>query len=104
MLDALADLRAWYRDRGGELSVRRGDPTEILPDLRAAAGSEVVLRNRDSSGLARERDARPRVAGIREPRTTGAPRRPPPRAGIGHHRRRRAVLGLQLLPEDADIN
>jgi deoxyribodipyrimidine photo-lyase len=56
MLDALASLRSWYRDRGSDLVVARGDPREVLPDLAAAHGVDSVGWNRDYSGLARERD------------------------------------------------
>ena len=62
MLDALADLRAWYRERGGDLVVRRGDPAEVLPELCAATDARGALWNRDYSGLARERDERVREA------------------------------------------
>lgn len=62
MLDALAELRMWYRDRDGGLVVRHGDPATVLPDLCAEASSEGVLWNRDYSGLARERDERAREA------------------------------------------
>jgi len=57
MLDALAELRADYRDRGSDLVVRRGDPREVLVDLADAVGAERVVWNRGHSGLARERDA-----------------------------------------------
>ena len=56
MLDALAALRGWYRDRGGDLVVARGDPREVLPELAAAHDAESVVWNRDYSGLARRRD------------------------------------------------
>ena len=62
MLDALADLRSWYRERGGDLFVRHGDPAEVLPSLCAETGSKGALWNRDYSGLARERDDRVREA------------------------------------------
>jgi deoxyribodipyrimidine photo-lyase len=62
MLDALADLRAWYRERGGDLLIRRGDPATVLPELCRETGSAGVLWNRDYSGLARERDDRVREA------------------------------------------
>jgi deoxyribodipyrimidine photo-lyase len=56
MLDALAALREDYRDRGGDLLLRRGDPREVLPGVAAEYGAERVYWNRDYSGLARERD------------------------------------------------
>jgi deoxyribodipyrimidine photo-lyase len=62
MLDALAALRDWYRERGGDLLIRHGDPAEVLPSLCAATGAAGVLWNRDYSGLARERDDRVREA------------------------------------------
>ncbi|QCC47639.1 cryptochrome/photolyase family protein [Halobellus limi] len=57
LLDALAELRAWYRERGSDLVVARGDPVEVLPELAAEYDAERVVWNRDYSGLARERDA-----------------------------------------------
>ncbi|MFW6320850.1 MAG: deoxyribodipyrimidine photo-lyase, partial [Halohasta sp.] len=62
LVDALAELRAWYRNRGGELLVRRGDPTEVVPEVAADIGADRVVWNRDYSGLARERDAAVRQA------------------------------------------
>ncbi|SDY27879.1 cryptochrome/photolyase family protein [Halobellus clavatus] len=62
MLDALSTLRAWYRDRGSDLLVARGDPADILPDLAVEYDAERVVWNKDYSGLARERDARVRRA------------------------------------------
>jgi len=62
MLDALADLRARYRDRGSDLVVRRGDPSAALPDLAEEYGAERVVWNHDYSGLARERDEAVRAA------------------------------------------
>ena len=57
MLDALAELREWYRDNGGDLCVARGDPTAVLPDLAAEQGVETVHCNAGYSGLARDRDS-----------------------------------------------
>jgi deoxyribodipyrimidine photo-lyase len=62
MLDALTDLRDWYRERGSDLVVRHGDPATVLPDLCEEAGAVGTLWNRDYSGLARERDERVREA------------------------------------------
>jgi deoxyribodipyrimidine photo-lyase len=62
MLDALAELRADYRDRGGDLHVARGDPREVLPTLADEYDAELVHWNDDYSGLARERDDAVRTA------------------------------------------
>ncbi|MFC7070754.1 cryptochrome/photolyase family protein [Halobaculum lipolyticum] len=62
MLDALAALRAAYRERGSDLVVARGDPAEELPRLAADHDADAVVWNEDYSGLARERDARVRMA------------------------------------------
>ena len=62
MLDALDSLRAWYRDRGSDLLVARGDPAAILPDLVAEYGADRVVWNEGYSGLARDRDDRVREA------------------------------------------
>ena len=62
LLDALAELRAWYRDRGGELLVRHGDPPEVVTEVADAVDADRVVWNRDYSGLARERDAAVRQA------------------------------------------
>jgi deoxyribodipyrimidine photo-lyase len=62
MLDSLAALRSWYRERGSDLVVARGDPRAVLPALAAEYGADVVGWNRDYSGLARERDAAVRRA------------------------------------------
>ncbi|TKX77269.1 deoxyribodipyrimidine photo-lyase, partial [Halorubrum sp. SD626R] len=62
LLDGLAALRANYRDRGSDLLVARGDPTDVLPAVADALDAERVVWNRDYSGLARERDAAVRRA------------------------------------------
>jgi deoxyribodipyrimidine photo-lyase len=62
MLDALAALRADYRETGGDLLLRRGDPATVVPDLVAEAGAAGVTWNADYSGLARERDERVRAS------------------------------------------
>jgi deoxyribodipyrimidine photo-lyase len=62
MLDALAELRAWYRDHGSDLLVARGDPREVIPDLAAEYDADRVVWNKDYSGLARRRDAAVRQA------------------------------------------
>jgi deoxyribodipyrimidine photo-lyase len=56
MLDALASLRADYRDRGGDLLVEHGDPREVLPRVAEEHGVDRVVWNRSHSGLGRERD------------------------------------------------
>jgi deoxyribodipyrimidine photo-lyase len=62
MLDALDSLRAWYRDRGSDLVVRRGDPREVLPELAAELDADGVTWGKEVSGLGRERDAAVRRA------------------------------------------
>jgi deoxyribodipyrimidine photo-lyase len=77
MLDALAELRETYRERGSELVLARGDPAEVIPALAAAvdveggtaSGSqsspddaERAHWNEDYTKLSRERDARVRLA------------------------------------------
>jgi deoxyribodipyrimidine photo-lyase len=56
LLGALQSLREAYRDRGSELLVRRGAPTDVLLELTGAYDVDVVSWNRDYSGLARRRD------------------------------------------------
>ena len=56
MLDALAALREWYRDHGGDLCLLRGDPSAVLPGLCEDHDATGVFWNRGYSGLARERD------------------------------------------------
>ena len=62
LLEALAELRAWYRDRGGELLIRHGDPTEIVVDVATACSADRVVWNKDYSGVARDRDTAVRQA------------------------------------------
>jgi deoxyribodipyrimidine photo-lyase len=62
MLDALAALRADYRERGSDLVLRRGDPREVLVDLANDAGADRVVWNRAHSGLGRDRDDAVRTA------------------------------------------
>jgi deoxyribodipyrimidine photo-lyase len=62
LLDALAELRAWYRDRGSDLVVRRGDPLRALSDLVTEFDVDRVVWNEDYSGLARARDGAVRRA------------------------------------------
>ncbi|WP_136686577.1 cryptochrome/photolyase family protein [Halorhabdus amylolytica] len=61
-LDALASLREAYRDRGSDLLVRRGDPTDVLVTIAKRHDADVVTWNRDYSGLSRERDTAVRQA------------------------------------------
>ncbi|WP_254767947.1 cryptochrome/photolyase family protein [Salinilacihabitans rarus] len=56
LCDALADLRAWYRERGSDLLVERGDPAAVLVDVAERYGADEVRWNADYSGLAAERD------------------------------------------------
>jgi len=62
LLESLAELREWYREQGGVLLVRRGDPETVVPDVAEALTADRVIWNRDYSGLARERDAAVRQA------------------------------------------
>ncbi|WP_313695342.1 cryptochrome/photolyase family protein [Halorarum halobium] len=57
MLDALAEVRERYRERGSDLLAVRGDPAEALPGLAATHEADSVYWNVDYSGLARERDS-----------------------------------------------
>jgi len=56
MLDALAELREWYRERGGDLHIAHGDPSSVLPGLASEHEADAVHYNAGYSGLARERD------------------------------------------------
>ncbi|PSP98876.1 deoxyribodipyrimidine photo-lyase [Halobacteriales archaeon QS_4_70_19] len=56
LLDALGALRDAYRERGGDLCLRRGDPTAVLPAVVDEYDVSGVTWNRGYSGLARERD------------------------------------------------
>jgi deoxyribodipyrimidine photo-lyase len=62
MLDALASLRADYRERGSDLLVRRGDPREVLVALADDVGADRVVWNRAHSGVGRKRDEDVRAA------------------------------------------
>jgi len=62
MLDALESLREWYRDRGSDLMIARGDPGSIIPDLAREYDADRVVWNEGYSGLARDRDERVREA------------------------------------------
>ncbi|MFB6073451.1 MAG: deoxyribodipyrimidine photo-lyase [Haloarculaceae archaeon] len=56
LLDALAALRAWYRERESDLLVARGDPRERLPALADEHDADAVTWAEDYSGLAADRD------------------------------------------------
>lgn len=60
MLMALEDLREQYRALGGDLLVRRGDPTDTIVAIAEEYDVDRVVWNRDYSNLARTRDARVR--------------------------------------------
>jgi deoxyribodipyrimidine photo-lyase len=62
LLDALAELRVWYRDHGGELLIRHGDPETVVPAVATEIDADRVVWNRDYSGVARERDSTVRQA------------------------------------------
>jgi len=62
LLDALSELRAWYRERGGDLLVRHGDPESVVVDVANAVDADRVVWNKDYSGVARERDSAVRQA------------------------------------------
>ncbi|MDG5759345.1 deoxyribodipyrimidine photo-lyase [Natronococcus sp. A-GB1] len=62
LLEGLADLRAWYRDRGSDLLVVRGNAREVIPSLAAERDAARVVWNEDYSGLAAERDEAVRAA------------------------------------------
>ena len=56
MLGSLRALRDWYRDRGSDLVIQRGDPTEVVRHIAETVGAERVVWNDDHSRLAGERD------------------------------------------------
>jgi deoxyribodipyrimidine photo-lyase len=62
MLDALEALRERYRELGGDLLIRHGDPSAVLPDVAREYDADRVVWNHDYSGLARERDEAVRAA------------------------------------------
>jgi len=55
--DCLDSLDADLRERGGALVVRRGDPTDVIPELAADVGAEAVHVARDYAPYGRERDS-----------------------------------------------
>ncbi|SEQ22787.1 cryptochrome/photolyase family protein [Natrinema salaciae] len=62
LLEALDDLRTWYRDRGSDLLVARGEASAVVPAVAATYDAGTVVWNEDYSGLARERDRAVRAA------------------------------------------
>ncbi len=56
MLEALAALRAWYRERDSDLIIAHGDPSTLLTELAAEYDADHVTFNQGYSGLAAERD------------------------------------------------
>ncbi|ELZ17552.1 cryptochrome/photolyase family protein [Natrinema limicola] len=62
LLEALDDLRAWYRERGSELLVVRGEASAVVPEVAAEYDAARVVWNEDYSGLAAERDRAVRAA------------------------------------------
>ncbi|WP_265111645.1 cryptochrome/photolyase family protein [Halosolutus halophilus] len=56
LLEALAGLRSWYRDRGSDLLVGRGEASAVIRDFAATYDASTVVWNADYSGLARDRD------------------------------------------------
>lgn len=56
MLGSLHALRDWYRDRGSDIVIQRGDPTDAVARIAETIGAEQVVWNSDHSRLARERD------------------------------------------------
>ncbi|MFW5905257.1 MAG: cryptochrome/photolyase family protein [archaeon] len=56
MLEALADLRSWYRDHGSDLIVLHGDPDVEIPAYAEDHDVAAVVWNEDYSGIAQERD------------------------------------------------
>ncbi|WP_150240763.1 cryptochrome/photolyase family protein [Nocardiopsis quinghaiensis] len=64
LADALADLRAALRERGGDLVLRRGDTAEEVAALAGAAGAGTVHVTDGVSSLAARRVRRLREAGL----------------------------------------
>lgn len=75
LLEALADLRASLRDRGGELLVRRGDLVEEVRDVVTAVSADELHLSADVSRYAERRQAAlddlGRALGIRVERHPG---------------------------------
>ncbi|WP_336327944.1 cryptochrome/photolyase family protein [Halovenus sp. HT40] len=62
MLDALDSLREAYRERGSDLLIAHGDPTDLVPEVASALDADGVTWCEDYTGLARRRDAAVRQA------------------------------------------
>ncbi|AGB37536.1 cryptochrome/photolyase family protein [Natronococcus occultus] len=62
LLEALGALRSWYRDRGGDVLVVRGDASEVLPAVATDRDAARVVWNEDVGGLAQRRDSAVRTA------------------------------------------
>ncbi len=56
LLDALSALRERYREHGSDLLVRRGEASQVVPQVAAEVEASTVVWNDDYSGLAGERD------------------------------------------------
>lgn len=56
MLEALADLRRWYREQDSDLVVVRGKPSAVVPQIARDYDADAVIWNEDYSGYAQERD------------------------------------------------
>ena len=56
MLGSLRALREWYQDRGSDLAIQRGDPTEVVSRVARRLNADRVVWNSDHSRLARGRD------------------------------------------------
>lgn len=56
MLGSLHALRDWYRDHGGDIVIRHGDPTDVVGRVARTLAVERVVWNGDHSRLARGRD------------------------------------------------
>ncbi|MFD1564950.1 cryptochrome/photolyase family protein [Haloarchaeobius amylolyticus] len=62
LLEALDDLRTWYRERGSDLLVVRGEASAVVPEVATEYDARRVVWNEDYSGLAAERDRAVRAA------------------------------------------
>ena len=56
LLECLVDLRHGLRERGADLVVRSGDPTEVLAELARQTGADALYYTADYSPLALRRD------------------------------------------------
>ncbi|AXR81938.1 cryptochrome/photolyase family protein [Natrarchaeobaculum sulfurireducens] len=56
LLDGLSALREQYRERDSDLLVRRGEASEVVPQVASEVEASTVVWNEDYSGLASERD------------------------------------------------